>query len=84
LRIVADRDALDESLDDSRRGARLAPEALVRVVEPALAEALLVAAEAGRWEIVAQLAEELARRRRGRDQCPEAPNAGVADKPHAR
>jgi hypothetical protein len=46
LRNVAGRDALDESLDDSGGGGRLAPEALVGVVETALAEALRLAAKA--------------------------------------
>jgi hypothetical protein len=67
LRNVAGRDAVDESLDVSSGGGRLAPDALVGVVATALAEALRLAAEAERWEIVAQLAEELAIRRRGRD-----------------
>jgi hypothetical protein len=34
------------------------------VVEPALAKALVLAAEAHRWELVAQIAAELAARRR--------------------
>lgn len=67
VRNVAERGRLDESLDDSRGGGRLEPEALVGVVATALAQALKVAADAGRWDIVAQLAEELAARRRGRD-----------------
>jgi hypothetical protein len=62
LRNVAERGAVDDSLDDSSGSARLAPEALVGVVETALAEALRLAAEAERWEIVVQLAEELAAR----------------------
>jgi hypothetical protein len=45
-----------------------APEALFGVVETALAEALRLAAEAVRWEVVAQLAEELAARRRARGE----------------
>jgi len=68
LRNVAGRDALDESLDDSSGGGRLAPGALVGVVATALAEALRLAAEAERWEIVAQLAEELAARRQARSE----------------
>jgi len=36
------------------------------VVEPALARALVLAAEAGRWEIVEQIARELKERRQGR------------------
>jgi hypothetical protein len=34
------------------------------VVEPALARALILAAEAGRWELVGQIGRELAERRR--------------------
>jgi hypothetical protein len=65
LRDVAGRDAFDESLDSHGAG-RLAPEALLGVVETALAEALRVAAEAQHWEIVLQLAEELGARLRAR------------------
>ena len=83
MRNVAERGAVDESLDDSTGGARLAPEVLVGVVETALAEALGVAAEAGRWEIVAQLAEELAARRRGLDDGQQA-STGAADNRGAR
>ena len=36
---------------------------LSNVVETALAKALVLAAEAGRWEVVVQIAEELGRRR---------------------
>lgn len=36
---------------------------LSNVVETALARALVLAAEAGRWDVVMQIAEELARRR---------------------
>jgi len=61
---------VDDSLDDSARRVRLPPDALVGVVETALARALTLAAEAGRWEIVAQLAEELAARQRARDGLP--------------
>ncbi len=39
---------------------------LAGVVEPALAEALKLAARAGRWDIVEQLAQELEARRKGR------------------
>lgn len=35
------------------------------VVEPALAEALILAAQAKQWDMVAELAGELAARRRG-------------------
>jgi hypothetical protein len=35
---------------------------LSKVVETALARALVLAAEAGRWDVVMQIAEELARR----------------------
>jgi hypothetical protein len=66
LRNVAECGAVDESLDDSSGGGRLAPEALVGVVETALAEALRVAAEAGQWDLVAQLADELMARRSAR------------------
>jgi hypothetical protein len=44
----------------------LTPE-LVGVVESALARALEAAAAAGKWEVVGQLAAELAARRQGRD-----------------
>lgn len=84
MRNVAGRDALDDSSDESSGGGRLAPEALVGVVATALAEALRVAAEAGRWEIVAQLAEELAARRRGRDEGQQTSSARVAKKRGAR
>lgn len=68
MRNVAGRDALDDSLDESSAAGRLAPETLVGVVETALAAALRLAAEAERWEIVAQLAEELASRLRARNE----------------
>jgi hypothetical protein len=55
---------VDESLDDSGGRGRVDPGVLVGVVETALAGALGVAAAAGRWEVVAQIAEELAARRR--------------------
>jgi hypothetical protein len=60
--------------DPSGSTAPLATEALVGVVETALAETLRLAAEAERWELVAQLAEELAKRRRERsgDATPRA------------
>jgi hypothetical protein len=62
---------VDDSLDDSSEGqgshGRLPAEALIGVVETALSRALTLAAEAGRWEIVVQLAEELAARQRARD-----------------
>jgi hypothetical protein len=68
------RDVVDDSLDDSTSGhgrdRRLPAEALIGVVETALARALTLAAEAGRWEIVAQLAEELAARQRTREGPP--------------
>jgi hypothetical protein len=51
-------------LDESSDARRLPPEALVGVVATVLAEALRLAAEAERWEIVAQVAEELAARRK--------------------
>ena len=68
LRNVAVRGALDESVDDSRASGRLAPQELAGVVETALAAALRLAAESKRWEIVVQLAEELAARRSTRGQ----------------
>ena len=73
--------SVDDSTDDSSEGqgsdGRLPPDALVGVVETALARALELAAEAGRWEIVAQLAEELAARGRGRgNSAPGARSAG--------
>jgi hypothetical protein len=68
LRSVAETGALDESLDDSSGSWWLRPEALVGVVETALAAALRLAAQAQRWELVARLAEELAARRRARTE----------------
>jgi hypothetical protein len=71
------RGVVDDSADDSGKHGRLPPDALVGVVETALARALMLAAEAGRWEIVAQLAEELAARGRGRENsAPGDPNSG--------
>ena len=61
------RGVVDDSLDDSAKRSRLPPDALVGVVETALAQALMLAAEAGRWELVAQLAEELSERHRVRE-----------------
>jgi hypothetical protein len=61
------RGGVDDSLDDSGKRGRLPPDALVGVVETALAQALMLAAEAGRWELVAQLAEELSARHRARE-----------------
>ena len=65
------RGGVDDSLDDSTGtplgAGRLPAEALVGVVETALARALTLAAEAGRWEIAAQLADELAARQRARE-----------------
>jgi hypothetical protein len=78
LRNVAGRDALDESLDDSPSAGHLAPEKLAGVVETALAEALRLAAEAKRWAIVAQLADELAARQQTRDGTRQASAARVA------
>jgi hypothetical protein len=54
-------------VDDSIWHGRLPPDVLVGVVETTLARALTFAAEARRWEIVAQLAEALAARQRARD-----------------
>lgn len=79
MRNVAGRDALDDSLDESSAAGRLAPETLVGVVETALAATLRLAAGAERWELVAQLAEELAARRRGRYDG-HANTEGAADK----
>jgi hypothetical protein len=76
LRNVAARGATDESLDDSSEGEPLAPEALVGVVETALAGALRLAAAAERWELVEQLTHELAARRRRRDPSGEASTPG--------
>jgi hypothetical protein len=49
---------------------------LSNVVETALARALLLAAEAKRWDVVRQIAEEL--HRRGRAQTSGAPSARVS------
>ena len=84
LRNVAGRDALDDSLDESSRDGRPAPEALVGVVETALAEALRLAAEAERWEIVVQLAEELAARRRRCDAMARNVRHRDRDRAHSR
>jgi hypothetical protein len=72
VRNVAERGAQDESLDDSGGGGQLEPDVLARVVETALGDALRLAAEAGRREIVVQLAEELVARRRGRGSAEGA------------
>jgi hypothetical protein len=70
-------ESLDDCADDWSHGGRLPPDALVGVVETALARALTLAAEAGRWEIVAQIAEELAARGRGHGKsAPGEPSAG--------
>jgi hypothetical protein len=80
IRGVVD-DSLDDSASDSIEGQgsdrRLPPDVLVGVVETSLARALMLAAEAGRWGIVAQLAEELAARgkRRG-NSAPGEPSCG--------
>jgi hypothetical protein len=42
------------------------------VMEPALARALVLAAEAGRWDVVERIAAELRVRRERRDGCVEA------------
>jgi hypothetical protein len=58
-------------LPDDSGGAARGPMADLRgVVETALASALKLAAEAQRWELVAQLAEELAARRCSRASGP--------------
>lgn len=49
------------------------PYELSNVVQTALARALVLAAEVGRWDVVAQIAEEL--RRRGISQTSLAPSA---------
>jgi hypothetical protein len=72
---------VDDSTDDSAKRRRLPPDALVGVVETALARALTLAAEAGRWEIVAQLAEELAARGRGRRNSAPSEPSNVAGDP---
>jgi hypothetical protein len=46
------------------------------VVAPALARALLLAAEAHRWELVARIATELAARRRTQERDVPAENTG--------
>ncbi|MFC1641063.1 hypothetical protein ACFL5O_00015 [Myxococcota bacterium] len=53
--VVASDDSLDVSCEPDLN--------LREVVEPALARALLLAAEAGRWAIVQQIASELGARR---------------------
>lgn len=85
------RGVVDDSPDDSIEGhgsdGRLPPDALVGVVETALARALALAAEAGRWEIVAQLAEELAARVGGaetRDKAKLEPAAWRPSDAHDR
>jgi hypothetical protein len=55
-------------VDDSGSVDALAEGALVGVVETALAEALQLAAQAGRWTVVEQLARELEARRIARNQ----------------
>jgi hypothetical protein len=65
-------DSLDDSTDNRAARSRLPPDALVGVVETALARALTLAAEAGRREIVAQLAEELSARQRAREEASGA------------
>ena len=49
--------------------------ALSNVVETALAKALVLAAEAKRWDVVMQIAEELEGRRLG---MPQAPRVNLA------
>ena len=49
--------------------------ALSNVVESALARALLLAAEAGRWELVGRIAAELEGRRTGRVVSPDRTKA---------
>jgi hypothetical protein len=78
--MCAIRGVVDDSVDDSVRRNRLPPEALVGVVETALARALILAAEAGRWEIVVQLAEELAARQRSREVLSGVVQREKADK----
>ena len=80
MRNVAGRDVVDDSLDESSGGRQLAPDALVGVVETALAEALRLAAGAERWEIVAQIANELADRRRARDGDKHASGVCAAER----
>jgi len=66
----ASRCTIPSVVDDSAERGRLPPDAFVGVVETALAQALTLAAEAGRWEIVAQLTDELAARQRARERLP--------------
>jgi hypothetical protein len=62
---------LDDSKDDSTDDRAGSPQVangsrdldLLGVVEPALSRALLLAAEAGQWAVVSQLANELEARR---------------------
>jgi len=74
------RRVVDDSADDSVRCNRLPPDVLVGVVETALARALTLAAEAGRWEIAVQLAEELAARQRTREVLSGVVPRKTADK----
>lgn len=71
-------DRADGDLTDANatRGGRYEPEPeleLDGVVEPALARALVMAAEAGRWTIVEQIARELKEPREKMGITPSSP-----------
>ena len=69
----ADGDLTDA---DATPGRRYEPEPgleLEGVIEPALARALVLAAEAGRWAIVEQIARELKERRENMGSTPSSP-----------
>lgn len=71
-------DAADGDLTETNamHGGRYEPEPeleLDGVVEPALARALVLAAEAGRWAIVEQIARELRERREKVGSTPSSP-----------
>ena len=75
------RDPADGDLTDANAtpGGRYEPEPeleLEGVIEPALARALVLAAEAGRWVLVEQIARELnERRERRRATLPTVPRS---------
>jgi hypothetical protein len=72
--------ALDDSKDDSTPECGASPPVaegsrdldLRGVVEPALSRALVLAAEAGQWAVVSQLASELEARRVARQSAGES------------
>jgi hypothetical protein len=69
-------DSKDDSTDDRARSLHVANGTreldLRGVVEPALGRALLLAAEAGQWALVGQLASELEARRVARQSAAES------------